>query len=112
MAPFFISSGRRLRIRTASYLLYIFPNVTPLPLRSLRDASGQQRTPHEDRPASPRLVLGDAADGAGRLSSNSALTPRRKRGLRSAITCFAKLRDQLPPANPMDLATIRQSLLS
>jgi integrase len=45
-----------------------------------------------------------------RLSAASGLSPSRKRDLRSAVTCFAKLVDQPPAAIPMDLAAIRQSL--
>jgi integrase len=45
-----------------------------------------------------------------RLSTNPRLTPSRKRDLRSAVTCFAKLMDQPPAAIPVDLAAIRQSL--
>jgi len=45
-----------------------------------------------------------------RLAANPGLTAGRKRDLRSAVTCFARLRDQPPAAIPMDLAEIRQSL--
>ncbi len=44
-----------------------------------------------------------------RLSANPALTLSRKRDLRSAVTCFAKLMDQPPAAIPLDLAAIRQT---
>lgn len=45
-----------------------------------------------------------------RLSTNPGLTVSRKRDLRSAVTCFAKLKDQPAEAIAMDLAEIRQSL--
>jgi hypothetical protein len=45
-----------------------------------------------------------------RLAANTELAARRKRDLRSAVTCFAKLVDQPPAAIPMDLAAIRQKL--
>jgi hypothetical protein len=45
-----------------------------------------------------------------RLSANARLTASRKRDLRSAVTCFAKLKEQPPAAIVMDLAAIRQSL--
>jgi hypothetical protein len=35
-----------------------------------------------------------------RLSTNLRLTPSRKRDLRSAVTCFSKLKDQPPAAIP------------
>lgn len=44
------------------------------------------------------------------LSANPGLTVGRKRDLRSAVSCFAKLMDQPPAAVPMDLAAIRKSL--
>jgi integrase len=45
-----------------------------------------------------------------RLSTNPELTVSRKRDLRSAVTCFARLKGQPPAAIPLDLAEIRQSL--
>ena len=40
----------------------------------------------------------------------AASRTRRKRDLRSAVTSFAKLRDQPPAAIPLDLADIRRTL--
>jgi integrase len=45
-----------------------------------------------------------------RLSANPGLTAARKRDLRSAVACFAKLINQPPAAIPLDLAAIRQTL--
>src|ERR1700733_5303681 len=45
-----------------------------------------------------------------RLSSHPELTPARKRDMRSAVNCYAKLVDQPPAAIPLDLAAIRQKL--
>jgi integrase len=45
-----------------------------------------------------------------RLSSHPELTPARKRDMRSAVNCYAKLVDQPPAAIPLDLAAIRQRL--
>lgn len=45
-----------------------------------------------------------------RLSTEPGLTPNRRRDLRSAVTCFARLRDQPPAAIPLDLDDIRRSL--
>jgi len=45
-----------------------------------------------------------------RLSANARLTASRKRDLRSAVTCFAKLKERPPAAILMDVAAIRQSL--
>jgi integrase len=45
-----------------------------------------------------------------RLTANTKLATRRKRDLRSAVTCFAKLADQPPGAIALDLAAIRQRL--
>ena len=45
-----------------------------------------------------------------RLARNAGLSDTRKRDLRSAVICFAKLRDQPPAAIPLDLADIRLTL--
>ncbi len=45
-----------------------------------------------------------------RLVESPELTPRRKRDLRSAVTCFARLAEQTPGAIPLDLAALRQKL--
>src|ERR1700730_1032289 len=45
-----------------------------------------------------------------RLAGDSGLSQTRKRDLRSAVTSFAKLRDQPPASIPLDLADIRQAL--
>jgi integrase len=45
-----------------------------------------------------------------RLAANASLSASRKRDLRSAVTSFAKLRDQAPSAIPLDLAAIRHAL--
>jgi hypothetical protein len=45
-----------------------------------------------------------------RLAGDGGLSDTRKRDLRSAVTSFAKLRDQLPAAIPLDLADVRRAL--
>ena len=45
-----------------------------------------------------------------RLSAHPGLTASRRRDLRSAVACFARLKDQPPAAIPLNLAEIRQSL--
>lgn len=45
-----------------------------------------------------------------RLSANTGLPAGRRRDLRSAVTCFAKLVNQPPSAIALDLAAIRQKL--
>lgn len=45
-----------------------------------------------------------------RLAAEGGLSERRKRDLRSAVTSFAKLREQRPAAMPLDLADIRRTL--
>jgi integrase len=45
-----------------------------------------------------------------RLAGDSALSPTRRRDLRSAVTRFAKLRAQLPSAIPLDLVDLRRTL--
>jgi integrase len=45
-----------------------------------------------------------------RVSSRPGLSASRRRDLRSAVTCFAKLVDQPPAAIPLELAAIRQKL--
>ena len=44
MSRVFGSSGKGSGNRTAIYPVYVFPNVTPWPSRTFRDASSQQES--------------------------------------------------------------------